>query len=155
MIDLFETRHKLYSEYLEELEFIRGTPFSEPKEEQRQWCQDYLDQPYYTWVDIKQKDKIIGFLIMGTYPDCHPDCDYFICQSYVLPGYRGNGLMTKAVTSFIKEHKGYYCLMIIDRNVKAQRFWSRIFTDCNYIRFELSEVVQLCHGESQYGYKPQ
>lgn len=151
---LNKIRHSLYADYIKDLEAIKGKPFPDTDEEKRQWCQDYIDQNHCNWIDITQDGLIVGFLIICTFPECHPDCDYFISQSYVHPDYRKHHLMTNAVHKFVTEHTGNYCLMILKRNDYAKRFWFNLFQDLNYKPLDLRIVCEMEEDEIQYGFTP-
>ena len=141
--------------YLKELEEIKGDKWQESEEEQKTWCDDYIKKSYYIWTDIRFMDQIVGFLITGVKPDCHPSCDYFICQSYVLPEYRNKGLMTDAVNKFVKLHLGRYCMIILKNNNYAKKFWDNRFEDLGYSRMKLLDIGCLRKDEEQYGYEQQ
>lgn len=147
-------RHALYAQYVKDLEEIKGFPFPDLPSTKFQWCQDYLDQPYYEWIDIVSDDTVVGFLIIGKAPDCHPDCDYFICQSYVSKEYRHHFLMTNTVTNFVNSHTGKYCLMILKTNDYAKQFWFNLFNDLGYEPLSLPIVTEMEHDEIQYGFTP-
>ena len=155
MKKLYRIRHKLYADYVKELEKIRNLPFPDSNAEKRKWCQDYLDNSYYNWIDIRDNNsEIIGFLIIGTKPDCHPDCDYFICQSYIIPENREHHFMTNTVYEFVTNHKGKYCLMILDSNEYANNFWFKLFKDLGCKPMALPIVTDMEFDETQYGFEP-
>lgn len=154
MTSINRIRHKLYTNYIKDLESIRSKPFPDSPKEKRKWCQDYIDGSYYNWIDIKSNNETIGFLIIGTSPDCHPECDYFICQSYIIPKYRKHHFMTNAVYEFVKTHKGRYCLMILESNTYAHKFWFKLFGDLGYKPIELPIVCNMEDDEIQYGFAP-
>ena len=86
-------------------------------------------------------------------PNCHPDADFFIQESYIKPKFRKQGLMTATVSKFIKEHEGVYCLFILNNNVNAYQFWHNIFPKLNYHPYELYVCtgIDIC---TQYGFAP-
>lgn len=153
-MDIRFLRHKLYADYLSELEKIRGIPFTDSPDEKWSWCQDYITSPHSRWIDIEANGKIVGFLIIDSAPDCHPKCNYFIAQSFIMPEYRKKHLMTDAVQRFVTEHGGKYCLMIIDKNTYARNFWFKLFDSLGYESFYLPIVCDMEEGESQYGFEP-
>ena len=146
-------RKELYWKYLQELEKIDGVKWEESDDEKRTWCNDYLTCEHYEWIDVRYLDQIIGFLIIGTEPDCHPDCDYFICQSYILPEFRMRGLMTKTVTQYVNAHIGKYCMIILKNNHSAKKYWKNLFYDNSYKQMQLS-YFPLRNREEQYGFEP-
>lgn len=133
-------RHELYSDYLKELEAIRGLPFPDSPDDKWFWCQDYINSDYSNWIDIFSDGLQVGFLIIDTAPDCHPKCNYFIAQSFIMPEYRKKHLMTDAVQRFVTEHGGKYCLMIIDKNSYARDFWFKLFDSLGYESFPGTRV---------------
>lgn len=147
-------KHKLYKEYLQDLEAISG-PFNATASEKRQWCSHYFDKDYYHWIDIIYDEHVVGFLIMAQKPDCHPDCDYFIAQSYVKLKYRHKHLMTNTVHEFVTKHKGKYCLAILNENKFAYKFWFQLFKDLCYKPMKLSETENTFEDDvTQYGFEP-
>lgn len=147
-------RHKLYTDYLKELEAIRGLPFPDSPDDKWFWCQDYITSPHSRWIDIEANGKIVGFLIIDSAPDCHPKCNYFIAQSFIMPEYRKKHLMSDAVSKFVKEHGGKYCLMLIDKNDYAKKFWFSLFERLGYTELSLPIVCNMEPGEVQYGFAP-
>lgn len=75
-----------------------------------------------------------GSFIIGIDESCHPACDYFIAEAYIREEMRGKGLMSKAIKEFICAHPGIYALDIFHENVKARRFWDRVFKESGYHR---------------------
>ncbi len=91
------------------------------------------------WIDIKKDGKIVGFLIMSTAPDCHPQTDYFLNQTFVLPEYRKQGLMSTTLKQFISEHPGKkYSIIIHRKNKWARTFWQAFFLTIGYTTMSLS-----------------
>lgn len=147
-------RRELYWDYLMELEIIKGEKWKESSEEMRGWCESFLTENHYDWIDIECNGIIVGFLIMAVEPDCHPDCDYFVCQSYVKPSYRHQGLMSEAVREYERIHSGTkYCMFILNKNRYAYKFWHNLFKEMGYDEMDLRHVIELKHGESQYGFR--
>lgn len=149
-------RRELYVDYLRELNKIEGiTPLSQTAAEE---CMDkILYQGDTTWYDIRlENGEIVGFLIIGQNTNCHPDADFFIDQAYILPKFRKRGLMTKAISEFIEENRGRFCLFIIDNNTYARSFWFKTFAGLGYVPLYLRDVGALKDetGISQYGFAP-
>lgn len=135
-----QQRYRLYRDYISEIEEIIGAPFNESKQEQKQWCTDYLQADYSTWIDITYDGKIVGFLIITQAPECHPDCDYFIAQSFVSKDFRRKHLMSNAVYQYVTTHKGCYCLDILNANTFAYDFWFKMFKDLGYKPINLKDI---------------
>lgn len=128
------TLETLYNDYLRELENYAPEPFTETADEiiqkyKRNRCNDIRI--------IFHEGSPAGFLIIGKHPNCHPDCNYFICQSYIAPEYRKKGLMTKALADFEKDHKGRYCLDVLFKNFYARMFWFKRFKELGYVDITL------------------
>jgi predicted acetyltransferase len=150
-------RQHLYREYVDELENMRGLPASErtTSSEIKEWCKDYYENPHYTWIDIYHENQIVGFLIIADKENCHPDCDYFIVQSYVEPKFRKKHLMTNAVHSFVSTHKANYCLVIVNNNKFAYDFWFHLFRDLCYKPKVLCETPNTFDEDvTIYGFEP-
>lgn len=145
-------RYYLYEYYLDELASIRGKEWEDTEEERKEWCTSYMRDTDYVWIDIKSHNSVIGFLLVGTGKDCHPDCNYFIAESFILPAYRKRGFMSSAVQSFVLEHPGKYCMLIIKKNDYAKEFWNRLFSKIGYESFDLRNVVKLRCDIEQYGF---
>ena len=108
------------------------------------------------WIDIKHKNKIIGFLIIGTGEYTHPDTDYFIAQADIDPTYRHKGYMTKAVKDYVDNHKGIYCMLIINTNTSAKAFWLKRYKELGYKQIPLRKLKGVVDERvcQQYGFAP-
>lgn len=132
------TLNELYERYLSELSESYALKFKESAE-------DILKNYYNKFHEIRMvlgegvKAEPIGFFIVGTTPDCHPACDYYICRTYILPKYRRKGIMYREISDFLKWHKGKYCLDVIDGN-PALKFWEKVFASCGYQRIYMKDV---------------
>lgn len=124
---------KLYESYRSELEGYRADSIDETVEE----TLSLYDTPYNANILIRDGNQLAGFLIIGESPNCHPDCDYFICQAYIKPEHRRKGLMTETLRKFIKEHPGTYCLDVLYGNVYARSFWFKFFKRAGYTDIDL------------------
>ena len=74
-------------------------------------------------------------------------------KSLIKPEFRKHGLMTAAVSKFIKEHEGIYCLFILNNNQNAHQFWHNLFEKLDYEPYILDVCLELdiC---TQYGFAP-
>jgi predicted acetyltransferase len=140
--EINKERHRLYDAYIKELgrydtELLHETPAARWK-----WCEDYITDPDAYWLDIADDtDSLCGFLIISSSAaDCHPVCDYYICQAYVCPDMRGKGLMTKTALSFITAHRGTYGYDVLKGNRKADRFWKSLFAKLNALPIGLALI---------------
>lgn len=96
------------------------------------------------WNDIWHNGELSGFVIVGKGSACHPNADYFIIQTYIVPKFRRQGIGKQFMLEYIKNHPGVYCLDIIDRNDIAHKFWSNVFSESNYSRIVIPYIE---HGE--------
>ena len=151
-------KQALYLEYVAELEKIRGAGFDVSEEEKTQWCLDYLNGGCHTWIDITDPVSgiAVGFLVIGVSPDCHPDADYFICQTFMKKLARRKHLMEQAVMDFVYRHPGVYCMILISANRNAAGFWKHIFEEkLGYHAVVLREISgAVGPGEMQAAFAP-
>ena len=134
MTELMRIRTNLYKNYVKEL--------SAYDDVLSEFDDDWLpDIGGVIWIDIYDESDIVGFLIIGKNEnDCHPDCDYYICQSYVAPGHREKGLMSQTVSAFLSEHHGVYGYDVLKRNVYADTFWKNLFKRLGTIPVNLARI---------------
>ena len=104
-------RKDLFQKYVAEL-CAHGSPYSPEDELFKNAFQDFSQKPYYEWVPIVCDNQEVGFLIIGTAPDCRECADYYLAELYVAPKYRHRGLATKTLEDFWKTHKGKYTLQV-------------------------------------------
>lgn len=122
-------RYGLYRKYIKELaKYDHELRYITPTEV-NDWAKEYIeDKKYTTWIDLYHENKIIGFIIIThNGEDCHPDCDHFISQTYVLPEHRRNGYVTKTIIEYMKKYPGIYGYDVIIGNNKAKEFWTKLF----------------------------
>ncbi len=126
-------RNLLYKKYIKELSRYDSELKYFPGSEVIEWAKEYYEDKQNTsWIDIIQDDQIVGFLIITHKGgDCHPDCDHFIAQAYVLPEKRNQGLMTAAVTRYLQNNPGIYGYDVIIGNRYAKNYWKKYFTNFN------------------------
>ena len=150
-------RKQLYVTYMEELYTIEGLELlSEHK--LNEYFTDIIENPYLEWIDIylPNLNEPVGFLVIAKYPECHPDADYYIAETYIKPEYRRQNIMLTTVSNYIKNHTGIYSLFIASKNDVAKKFWERVFKNVNYVPIYLSEepIREPSPHFIQYGYKP-
>ena len=152
----FSYIHELYN--LEELALLS-------EQEMKNIFDDIVNNRHMKWIDIfpdshetnESRYSIpIGFLVMGEYPECHPDTDYYIAEAYVKPGYRRQHIMSEMVIDYIRTYGGKYSLFIASQNDAAKQFWTNTFERAGYMPLELSEepIVKPNSHFIQYGYQP-
>ena len=156
------TRFKLFANYINELYDIEGLPRLSKTEIQNLFNWIY-NNPYFKWIDVRNlctssmsNDDVIGFLIIGEEKECHPQADYYIAETYIMPEYRRRHIMSEVIMDFIKTYGGKYCLFIASQNSIAKQFWQKIFQQTNYVQFNLPERTNIEPNPHflQYGYMP-
>lgn len=148
-----EVRYQMYLEYMKHIKGLLGELF-DGGQCLRQF--EKLDEGWCNvqWVPVKLKSKEVGFFTVYQAPNCHPDCDFYIEDSYMMPEARNQGLMQKAVQKFVTENPGKYCLFIVDCNEPARHMWPAAFQKLGYAPMELRSVLPEKPGMTQYGWAP-
>lgn len=147
-------RISLFMDYVHELDEIAKQETVDEEEIIRN-CITCMTTDHFNWQDIQCEGEIVGFLITAVYPECHPDCDHFIVESYVQPQYRHKGLMSQTVRNFVKQNPGKYCMVILNLNEYAKGFWAHLFSEMNYAPMTLREVPNTFQANiTQYGFQP-
>lgn len=134
------TRQELYYYYAKELNDY-GADYDELDAyidcDEYQWCLDF------EWCDITDSNGLlIGFVVFGINGDAteHPDCDYFIAQTYMARPYRKQGLMKNFLKEYFEKHPGKYCLYILEKNYPAKNFWKCVENECGLKPLVLDEL---------------
>lgn len=149
-------RFQLVSEYLDELQAIKGLPKT-TEIKKYEYYQEVSNSKTTSWFDIypsKEETDPVGFLIIGYPPNCHPNADFYIEEAYIQPKYRQQHYMTTTATRFIQAHPGTYCLFILNNNHTAKRFWIALFAKLGYVPCYLSDVGAGDEYCTQYGFTP-
>lgn len=146
-------RLKMWSKYVQELDDISGvrtTPLYEFLED----LEKTVKNPDTEWIDVRSPldGVLVGFLIVGTKNNCHPDADYYIQEAYILPGWRRKGIMSSAVGNFVRRHEGVYCLFVLKKNEVAKSFWRKVFSELGYVEALLRDVGAGDEFCTQYGF---
>ena len=145
-MNIEKIRKILYQEYINELYNIEELELLNDDKLENLFY-NLSNNPYMKWIDIYPDSHInnvsiyaepIGFLIIGQYPECHPDADYYIVDTYVKQEHRRQHIMSEVVLDYIKTYGGKYCLFIASRNNIAKSFWTSIFDKANYKPISLS-----------------
>ena len=152
-MDLKSVRYQMFSDYLDELQKMLGwaTVDDEKKHILFERSTKYA---HAKWVDIRKGDKILGFFIIGTNENCHPSADYYIQEAYIKPEYRRQGHMSRALDIYIKRYPGIYCLLILNKNEVAHKFWHTMFDRIGYVPYDLEDVDATDEHCEQYGFAP-
>jgi len=138
--------------YRKELDKIAGwdTSLEEITQEYESLCR----KRHIWWLPLTDHGKDIGFIVVGTHPECHAQADYFIINAYIKPAYRRKHLMTRYVRKFVESHPGIYCLDIINKNVAAKAFWRKTFRSMGYKPYQLPEIPGRLSGDcTAYGWR--
>lgn len=114
---------------------------------------DYLTLPYYFWIPIIHEKEDIGFLIIATAPDCHPDTDYYIAEAYIKEEYRNCGYMLNTIKDFTKKHHGTYCYFVLSKNKDAYRFWNHVIKEIKARPIKLRKVLIDNTNGKDYGFE--
>lgn len=149
-------RSQLFCAYLDELQTIKGQPLLSQEKKQANFIDIECD-PYTQWIDIYggvTEKELIGFLLVGTAPNCHPAADFYIEEAYILPSHRRQKYMSQTATDFMRANPGTYCLFIINTNNVAKNFWFNLFAKNGYIPCSLSDVGAGDEYCTQYGFRP-
>lgn len=114
---------KMFLEYIYELRRMRNESVTDKEIynmfEELQW---EISQGFCEWIDIDG----VGFIVIGRGLKCPPDYDYYIIDTYIKPENRRKGLVSKTIKKYMNEHKGKYCLEIINANKAAKCFWKSV-----------------------------
>lgn len=146
------TRKQMFFQYLKELYSISGSPLLTREQQEQLYRQCFMDGAQ--WIDITNgKGQVIGFIIIATHPNCHPDADWYIQETYIVPEYRNQGYMSRWVSKWLSEVQATICLFILNKNTCALRFWQHIFHKNNYVPVHLADVIYI-KDCTQYGFKP-
>lgn len=157
-------RKTLYKKYINELYNIEGLE-SLNDEKLEELFYNLSNNINMRWIYIypdshktnESKYTIpIGFLVIGEYPECHPDADYYIVDAYIQPEYRRQNIMSEVLLDYIKTYGGKYCLFIASKNNIAKSFWNSIFEKANYQPIDLSSepISKPDPHFVHYGYGP-
>lgn len=116
---------KMYGEYIEELKM-----YSPRLKEEDFTYEEMMKVMFNKCTDIyfvKIEEKIIGFVIIGIqYPERHPDLNFSICEFYILPEHRRQGIGENIIKQILKNYKGLMSLYVLKENITAKLFWNDV-----------------------------
>lgn len=151
-------RQDLYVAYRRDLllRIAEGEMELEPEYKSRSFVRLVEQNPeLYEWIDIYKDDVLAGFLLVCLQPTACVGCDLAIEAAYVKPEFREQGLMTKAVTSYVTAHPCIWSLVVIRKNTYARKFWLDVFDGLNYEQIDsLYFIDGLSDGEELFGFSP-
>ena len=155
-MSMYQDKHRLYRMYIAELEAVSCKRLFNSESDIRATADHYIVAEHARWMNIFDKNgKLAGFLIMCKKPECHEHADYFIAQAYILPECRGQKLMTSRLNEYLSGHKGTYCLLVLDGNESARRFWDHYFIDiAGYRPVHLKNTSDEPENTTLLAYKP-
>ena len=153
LLDLKAIRYQMFSDYLAELQKMLGWKDVDDEKTRILFsrCTEY---EHAKWVDIRVDGDVIGFFIIGTHENCHPSADYYIQEAYIKPEYRRRGYMSRSLGIYISHYPGVYCLLILNKNEVAHKFWPAMFEKIGYVPYELEDVDATDEHCEQYGFAP-
>lgn len=152
-MSVYNDKHRLYREYVSELEALHGEKIFRSDDEVRAAADHYIGAEHARWMNIFDSGKrMVGFLIICRPPECHEHADYYIAQAYVEPDSRAQGLMTARLNEYLEGHRGTYVLYVLTGNEIAAGFWDHFFDKAGYRHTDLREYP--VKGAVQLAYKP-
>lgn len=126
----FDTFRSLYCDYIEELsvysERLEGKVSLHETTEI--WCASHTEKYF-----VMQGSKIVGFLLLGINENKHKESDWFIGEFYIKKEYQSRNIGTEVIKKMLCGKKGRYCFFVLHRNIRALRFWKKVFSECGYI----------------------
>lgn len=145
--DISPAEFELYYKYKQELwEIDNMHPYS--KQAVHEWYAEITGDAGYI-VRIFNGNEQIGFIFIGTEPNCHEDADFYVQDCYILPEFRRRSIMSETVSEFLSEHPGVYSMFLIDQNVPAVNFWNKMFKSLDYVEISIHDYndmeTETCH----------
>lgn len=150
-MDIESTGYKMFSSYLDELQTICNLPLIDDGKKEFLFNEIQCYE-FSKWVNVIANGNIVGFFIIGTGENCHPDADYYIQEAYIKPEYRRKGYMSYAISDYVKRHAGIYCLFILNNNQIGHAFWHVLFDRIGYKPYDLTDVGAADEDCTQYGF---
>ena len=75
---------------------------------------------------IRCDDGIAGFCVISQAPYVKTGCDYCIQEFFITGNRRRQGLGREACQTLFTRHQGRYSLYVIEENITAQTFWTKL-----------------------------
>lgn len=125
MIEGFATSvlRDLYIDYDSELCQLPGMIYD--KQRISSWATGMVLRNDIKWNVIANEGEAIGFLITDSNEEV---ADVYVVDTYILPEYRRQGLMSAHVLKTFEEYKGKTIgLSVIQSNYSGMKFWRSIF----------------------------
>ncbi|MCC2249390.1 GNAT family N-acetyltransferase [Virgibacillus sp. AGTR] len=99
------------------------------------WETDGL-APYF----LKDREKIVGFLLLLERPFLKKGYDYSINDIFMLRKFRGKGITILLLKELFKQKRGKYVVAELAKNKPAVSFWRKAYQKLN-INFEEKKQV--------------
>ena len=137
-MSLYDEKKQMYADYCKEIEkFYEEPPVGMNIDDD---FRAYTGTKDCSWRNIFAKDgTLAGFLVIGKGGHfCHENASRAICEAYVKPEYRGQGLMTEEASGYLSRHPGTFSLLILKKNDYAKAYWEKVFRNAGFKPVELS-----------------
>ena len=72
--------------------------------------------------------KLVGFAFVNTVSPSWRRCDFSMAEFYIQPSARGKGFGMAAAKELMFKFRGQWELSIMQQNVSAQHFWSKVIS---------------------------
>lgn len=145
---------ELYLEYKNRLrELINEGPLTIDKA--KSWYDDIVNSDHFIirLFDKSADNTQVGFVVIAVNDNCPEPFDYYIQDCYLAPGYRNQHIMWDAMSDFIGNHPGRYCLFLILNNLPAKSFWEKLFSSFYYQKWtgiKNSDILAMEDDETKF-----
>lgn len=120
---------ELYKAYCEELSQYDSNEYPEGQDEKV--YNEYVENPNVGFYKMAAMGEPIGFLITMVNPEM--PSELLICEAYVLPEYRHEGLMRKAVKETVTK-KYSTVRFVVFKNNPAVGFWDKVMKEIGRVQ---------------------
>lgn len=144
----------MYCNYMHELNgFVSSCSITQDIE--RDACEEFA---YYMLTEavtiymIKRYKQIIGFCTVEVYPlsATYNHASFFIKDFYIMPEHREKGFGLSAVMEILDFYVGTGALLVLDKNLVAQKFWNKVLKECS----EIIAVEPWTDNITMYTFRP-
>lgn len=141
----------MYKSYKRELWTYTGENY---EEELKDWFNEMFTNPNMIVRPIRSghTNSLIGFISVEALTKEQQEesgCKWFISETYILPSNRNKGYMTSIMSNFVDENKGNVGLVVLKKNIKADKFWKDTFGRMGYE----TEIVPYLGNENETFYR--
>ncbi len=128
--DVEDTKAKqLYEAYLKDLslysEDLKGKDLVKIASEEVTRCVLKKDTEFLIAYD--EADVLVGFAIIGTFPNAYSQKDFYIQEFFIKEKRRGNG--TKLFQALVNRYRRYLddiSFFVLEKNTPALKFWESV-----------------------------